>query len=33
MANDNGLIDEYENLEKQRKEIEVKEEELKRKII
>lgn len=33
MANDNGLIDEYERLESQKKEIEAKEEELKKKII
>ncbi len=33
MSNDNGLVDEYENLEKQKKEIEQKEEELKKKII
>lgn len=33
MANDNGLIDEYENLQIQKKEIETKEEELKKKII
>ena len=33
MSNDNGLIDEYEGLDNQKKEIEQKEEELKRKII
>jgi hypothetical protein len=33
MANDNGLIDEYEKIEIQKKEIEQKEEELKKKII
>ena len=33
MSNDNGLIDEYEKLESLRKEIETKEEELKKKII
>jgi len=33
MANDNGLIDEYEKIESQKKEIEQKEEELKKKII
>jgi len=33
MANDNGLVDEYETLQKQRKEIEIKEEDIKRKII
>jgi len=33
MSNDNGLIDEFEKLESQRKEIEVKEDELKKKII
>ena len=33
MANDNGLIDEYEKLEGQKKEIEEKEKELKEKII
>lgn len=33
MSNDNGLIDEYESLEKQKKEIVQKEEELKKKLI
>lgn len=33
MANDNGLVDEFENLEKQKKELEEKEKELKLKII
>jgi len=33
MSNDNGLIDEYEKLESQKKEIELKEAELKKKII
>ena len=33
MSNDNGLVDEFENLENQKKEIELKEEELKKKII
>lgn len=33
MSNDNGLVDEFENLEKQKKEIEQKEQELKQKII
>ena len=33
MSNDNGLIDEYEKLESQKKEIEAKEEEVKKKII
>lgn len=33
MANDNGLIDEYENLQILKKEIETKEEELRNKII
>ncbi len=33
MSNDNGLVDEYERLEKQKKEIEEREEELKKKII
>jgi len=33
MSNDNGLVDEYENLEKQKKEIEQKEDELKKRII
>ncbi|MBU2104290.1 MAG: hypothetical protein KKF67_00740 [Nanoarchaeota archaeon] len=33
MSNDNGLVDEFENLEKEKKEIELKEEELKKKII
>ncbi len=33
MSNDNGLIDEYARLESQKKEIEQKEEELKKKII
>ncbi len=33
MSNDNGLVDEYETLEKQKKEIEAKEEELKKRII
>src|SRR3989344_4123134 len=33
MSNDNGLVDEYEKLENQKKEIEQKEEELKIKLI
>lgn len=33
MANDDGLIDEYETLENQKKEIEEKEQEIKKKII
>lgn len=33
MPNDNGLVDEYEKLQRQKKEIEAKEDELKRKII
>ncbi len=33
MSNDNGLVDEYEKLEAQKKEIETKEAELKNKII
>ena len=33
MSNDNGLVDEYEKLENQKKEIEQKEEELKKRII
>lgn len=33
MSNDNGLVDEYEKLQKLKKEIETKEEELKKKII
>jgi|SRR3989344_5555508 len=33
MVNDNGLIDEYEHLQNQKKDIEMKEEELKDKII
>jgi len=33
MSNDNGLVDEYEKLESLKKEIEVKEQELKNKII
>ncbi len=33
MSNDDGLVDEFENLEIQKKEIEKKEEELKKKII
>ena len=33
MANDNGLIDEYEKLENQKKELEQKEDELKKRII
>ena len=33
MSNDNGLVDEYDSLERQKKEIEQKEEELKKKII
>ncbi len=33
MSNDNGLVDEYEKLESQKKEIETKEAELKNKII
>jgi len=33
MANDNGLVDEFEKLENEKKEIERKEEELKKKII
>ncbi len=33
MSNDNGLVDKYDTLEKQKKEIEQKEDELKRKII
>ena len=33
MSNDNGLIDEYEKLENQKKEIEQKEDELKKRII
>jgi len=33
MSNDNGLIDEYEKLQNFKKEIEVKEDELKKKII
>lgn len=33
MSNDNGLVDEYEKLQKQKKEIEAKEEEIKKNII
>ena len=33
MSNDNGLVDEYDSLERQKKEIEQKEEELKKRII
>ncbi len=33
MANDNGLVDEFEKLENQKKEIEAKEIEIKKKII
>ena len=33
MSNDNGLVDEYEKLENLKKDIELKEEELKKKII
>ncbi len=33
MSNDNGLVDEFEKLQSQKKEIEQKEEELKKKII
>jgi len=33
MSNDNGLVDEYEKLENQKKEIEAREEELKKRII
>jgi hypothetical protein len=33
MANDNGLVDEYDSLERQKNEIEQKEEELKKRII
>ena len=33
MSNDNGLVDEYEQLQKQKKEIEAKEDKIKEKII
>jgi|SRR3989344_5831025 len=33
MANDNGLIDQYEELQNKKKELEIKEEELKKEII
>jgi len=33
MANDNGLIDQYEELQNKKKELETKEEELKKEII
>ena len=33
MSNDNGLVDEFENLEKQKKELEQKEDDIKKKLI
>lgn len=33
MSNDNGLVDEYDTLQKQKKEIEIKEEEVKKRIV
>lgn len=33
MANDNGLVDEYEKLQKTKKEVEIREEELKKDIV